>query len=738
MRKLLTLALAAACAGAAAAAPPPPAGFTRFEFAGHEAESSQLNAYLWHHFHHRLGNSLTLFNKEYLLKADMWLNNAQPRNSGETIQAIHRNTLLEIEQDAAGYVNTHQHFSHAHDQAWPFPLWTQSDHRPTGIKGKTYGWHFQPLEAVPGWVGDYLRAHGLNEYAGEAAIAKWRIENAVSEGMRDNAWIVRADGPGPILYTPEDYAIEARQAPFVQLRWSRSDAPPDARPPYLEWRREDNPGFSPERRAYFYPEKTLLSRGRFHSMARLYDHPEWTGRIAQIRICPAPGESDVELAIDSFFTVYDTRHTINNPIFILANEHYLNWTGDLALLRENIGRMRLALLHHQTVLGGREHNFIRNPWPNHCGRPGWARDPETGELEVFGGRGMGSNYWDLLPFGGDDFYATAQYYAATLAMARIEEQILANPGWNIPRGALAFDPEALRAHARDVKRTADARFWNPETDRFAGVIDRDGAMHDYGFTFLNLDAIWYGIASPERGKTIMDWIAGERIVPGDTATGEDIYAWRFGPRATTRRNVEWYAFVWTDPASIPWGGQIQDGGAVLGFTFYDLWARLRLMGPDNAWERLREILAWDREVQEAGGYRAYYEGGARGTTLQGGGTAGGIGIDFEFFESSLLPAIVVYGFLGLRPSPSALEIDPSLPEACPEIAVRDLKYQGTPLDLACAPDRIAITLHSQPARPIPVRVPDGWRPSEPRTAGPNGAWLLEAPGVHVFTPAPQP
>ena len=71
---------------------------------------------------------------------------------------------------------------------------------------------------------------------------------------------------------------------------------------------------------------------------------------------------------------------------------------------------------------------------------------------------------------------------------------------------------------------------------------------------------------------------------------------------------------------------MQDGGAVLGFSYHDLMARLRHLSPANSWTRLQAILDWYREVQAAGGYRAYYKEGKEGT-LQGGGTAGGLGLD---------------------------------------------------------------------------------------------------------------
>ena len=43
---------------------------------------------------------------------------------------------------------------------------------------------------------------------------------------------------------------------------------------------------------------------------------------------------------------------------------------------------------------------------------------------------------------------------------------------------------------------------------------------------------------------------------------------------------------------------------MLGFSYFDLMARLKTNEPDDAWQRLREILAWFRDVQAEGGYRA--------------------------------------------------------------------------------------------------------------------------------------
>lgn len=691
---------------------PPPQGFPQFEFKGFDQESQVLTAYLWYHFHNRPGNSPCLFNKEWLMLADLWLGGTSERSQNVPIQEIHRAHLLELSMDRDGYVGTHQHYSHAHDLGWPFPLWTQADVGPDKVAGKAVGWHFKPLDQIPIWVDDYLRAWKRTEYYGQGAIEGWELGNLESEGIVDNAWRLKAVGESPTLTTPAGMTLLAESAPFMQLRWKRTGQPIAHNVPYLEWQREEDEIFSPERRMYFYLEQTPLSeKGLYHSHLAMYEHPLWDGKIKRMRLSLAPGESDVSFDIDSFFTVFDTRHSINNPVYIMAHWYYFAWTGDLDFLRERINSMRTALRYQQKVMGGLEFKRSRNPWPGHDGLAGWTKDAE-GNITVHSGHGIGNNYWDLVPFGWDDFYATYMYYRSTLMMASLEEAIAAHPGWGIPAGVYALDPEALRRHASEVKNTANKLFWNPQNQRFYASIDKNGTPHDYGFTFVNLEAIWYGIASEKHAALIMDWITGQRIVEGDTSTGADIYHWRFGPRSTTLRNTEWYGQGWIEPEQIPWGGQVQDGGAVLGFSFFDLWAQLKVLGPDNAWERLREIAAWEKEVKAEGGYRAYYADGKQGTTLQGGGTAGGLGIDHEFFESSLLPAIIPYGFLGLDPQPAYLTIDPALPSACPELTLRNVLYRNCVLDIAATKESFAVIVKDDPVYPLSIHAGPGWKSEE--------------------------
>jgi hypothetical protein len=342
-----------------------------------------------------------------------------------------------------------------------------------------------------------------------------------------------------------------------------------------------------------------------------------------------------------------------------------------------------------------------------------------GEKQIVPGEGVGSNYWDLLPFGGEDALATVYYYDALLDLAELEDVAAGHPEWKVPSGGsgsdsipplsppfegggFTYDPADLRAQAARVKAHAGRRFWNKRTGRF-GTIDLDGAMHDYGFTFLNNEAVYYGFATPRQAESINAWMSGRRSVAGDTATGADIYRWRFGPRATTRRNVDYYFWGWSNPESIPWGAQVQDGGAVLGFSYHDLMARLKTAGPDDAAARLAEIVRWYDEVEAAGGYRAYYAADPSRGTLQGGGTPGGLGMDSEFFESILVPQVMLCGFMGFQPTADGFEVNPRLPSDWPSLAVTRIHLHDRVLDVtATGAGEVIVTATA--GEPMRIRV----------------------------------
>ncbi|MDF7822605.1 hypothetical protein P4B35_01165 [Pontiellaceae bacterium B12227] len=662
---------------------------TRFEFSGAPEGAAWVNGYIDSFFTNRINIENTIFPREYLAISDAWLNGAE---WGEhSIQLQHRQVLSEQGMAEDGYVLTQQHGASSHDHGWPFPHWIQVPYE-NGFRGTTAGWHFydEPL----GWEICYQPSRDYApEHFGKAATKTWETDGLKSKGLfeKKHAWKLKVSGKQPTLTSPEGVELDAFNCPFIQIRWNADGDMPALRP-VMEWKCEGDSDWSTDRRMAFSPdtiEPYSSDTGMFHSILALDQHPGWKGKITRIRFRFQGLEKRRTLLVRSIFSHWDTRHLVNNAIFIKSAYEYVRWTGDTSFLKEQMPRLRTAMRYMMEEGNGRALNYIRCEWHGHDGRPGYTVNAD-GTKTFHVGHGKGGNYWDLLPLGWDDMYTTTHYYASLLAMADLEEVV-------------GGDSKALREHAADVKKTANKKFFDKQAGRFVGCIDADGIAHDYGFTFVNLEAIHYGIANAENAKRVMEWIDGQRVVEGDTSTGADIYNYRLAPRATTKRNVEWYSFAWTGPETLPFGGQVQDGGAVLGFSFYDIMSRIKTLGADNAWKRLMAIREWDEEVTAYGGYRKYYGDGKGGTTLQGGGTAGGVGIDHEFTESSMLTAAVPFGFMGLRPDGQVLNIEPNLPKACPEMTVRNLKYQSIPMDVSVSTDRVKINVKATPTSTLTLR-----------------------------------
>lgn len=126
---------------------------------------------------------------------------------------------------------------------------------------------------------------------------------------------------------------------------------------------------------------------------------------------------------------------------------------------------------------------------------------------------------------------------------------------------------------------------------------------DYGFIMFNLEAVAEGIATPEQAEQVMSWVNGDRIVQADiqkneqdyaagkkgTAVNEDgslsidgtlgIYDFEFAPRSTTVKNYNQYVWAWG--GTNEFGGQVQDGGAIMYVSYYDIMSRIKTRGADD-------------------------------------------------------------------------------------------------------------------------------------------------------------
>jgi len=660
-----------------------PKDFPSFTVPGHEAEMQSLRELFWRH---NAGNgpAATLWD-QWMVGPSLWPA-LESTGFAENRRQAWDNTLSKRIIDSDGYVSIHQHASIAHPLGWPFPFWNQ------GSGGM--GWHFSFKDTVgPPW-----RPNDLNTQEG------WKLSGADDAGIDENGWNLKLTSPNAVATAPA-HAIDTFNAPFLQLRWKATGL--GSAQPYIEWTTKDISSFGPDRRFYFEPvEGDTVT----HAVIPIYKHPKWTGEVERLRIGFGNASPEASVMIRALFTQYDTRHDIDGQCYVRGCALYFEWTRDINFLRRNINRMRLALRYVMTEHQALERKYVYNTWVGHDGRSGLAFDKD-GKKSILSGHGIGDNYWDLIPFGAKDCYATILYYEALNCMARIERGVREHPEWNVPISESALDPDMLTKHAAEVKAEGNKIFWNPKTGRFVPGIDMDGKIHDYGMTSLNMEAVNYGFATAEHAKSILSWLDGTRIVDGDTSTGADIYHWRFAPRATTRRNVEFYFWAWSGPESIAWGGQVQDGGAVLGFSYHDLMARIETVGPDSAAARLAEIVKWFDETQAAGGYRKYYDGSREGS-MQGSGTAGGLGLDMEFIESVLVPQVMIDGFMGFRPLADGFILDPKLPSDWPELKIDRIHFHDSVLAIRATRNAIEVTNEVRSQEPCVIRLPKGeWKAS---------------------------
>ena len=661
-----------------------PDNFPRFRIQGHEETGAAMRDLFWHHY--PPARPMSTFEDGWLVTPSLW----PDTDNAETNRQRWKTAFLTRKINAEGYVTTRQHHGYAHADGWPFPLYSQ---------GGT------------GWV--FTHVHGAfykEEYGVHLAksLDEFRLQGLNENGIEEQTGLkLQITAAQSVLMSPP-CSIDAEAISLLRWDWDIIDADPAI---YLEWTTESEPEFSAERRV----SVPLPAKGEYYSHLFLNKEPGWKETVTRLRIVIENAKGG-NINLRSWIATFDSRHVINQSCFIKGCYDYLQWTGDIDFLQKNMNRMRTALEYAIREFEMEKYHCVRVPWTGHDGRPGYSYDA-AGNLVQHAGRGIGGNYWDLLPFGGKDCLATIYYYDAILKMAELEETILQHPEWEISVTAIVRSPVWLRSMAKKIK-DANNIFWNPETGRFVSAINIvDGEYYDFGFTFVNNEAIYYGYANDEQAKSILSWLNGDRIVEDDTSQGADIYHWRFGPRATTKRNLHYYFWGWVDAALIPFGDQVQDGGAVLGFAFHDLMARIQHLGADNAASYLAENVKWFREVQAEGGYRKYYAPEKQRGNMQGGNIPGGLGLDREFYESVLYPQVMLFGFMGFEPKMDGFVICPDLPDNWLDLAIDRIRWQDQGISIHATKNTITISF-TGPERLVKIDLPAGqWKLIPPMKKG---------------------
>ncbi len=295
-----------------------------------------------------------------------------------------------------------------------------------------------------------------------------------------------------------------------------------------------------------------------------------------------------------------------------------------------------------------------------------------------------SNYWDNLCFGNYDAYENALFYQALNSMIGIYRML--GDDYN----AKADELEAL---AVTVKEKYNELYWSEETGRYIACIDTDGNKVDFGLTFLNFEAMKYGLADPIRAKSIFDWIDGDRIVESDTRTGAEIMSYAEVLRYVNKRYyneafeldlriaavsntvainnrdnkqtgiVWWHGPAGIDPfGSASYGRHLENGGYIFYPVFYELMARTEFEGAQSTTDRLAQIA----KVYEYNGLKSDLAASSSTNWLEG--------LVGEFPESGLVPTTYLYSLLGVEASYDGLHIAPQFNDVYEYMGVRKVTY----------------------------------------------------------------
>lgn len=347
----------------------------------------------------------------------------------------------------------------------------------------------------------------------------------------------------------------------------------------------------------------------------------------------------------------DNRLYDSNLHFISSAWRVYAWTGDREFLAKEMPAVRAATGFLLDKLGATKNGIITLPGIDKAGLPD---------------KSAACNYMDCLPSGYQDAYLNA-FLAPALEAAAALEDVAGDT-------ARANDLRKVAAHAR---AEFNRLFWNDKAGRYIDWIDSNGKRYDYGATYINTIAATHGYASQDQVKRMFNWMTTELTPSGKPDT---FSRWIIAPRTHTQRCT-----AMSDRTGFPYDEWCEDGGAILWTAYYEIMARARFLGADDAWGRFREILGRFAEPDHLVGGNPYCRGEVDNHLA-----VGSVGVGLEFPESGIAPCAFLYAFLGVEIQPDGIRIRPNLPTALEYAGVDGLVYRGVRLKLTCWRDRVLI------------------------------------------------
>lgn len=360
-------------------------------------------------------------------------------------------------------------------------------------------------------------------------------------------------------------------------------------------------------------------------------------------------------------------HYTYNSIFIMAARDYLmqqNNIGEIDAEGNVVAFMDMTNAAGQTMKSRltKAMNYMLNTLQ---GKNGLLviNDPRNDAL-AGAGTHVASNYWDAMTaFGYISSYENIFYYGSLLAYADILDYY-------------GEDSSYYRNLAETVRKKFNDTFWDHTKKRYITSINAENVKLDFGVTYVNFMAVAFGLADEMKTEAVYSWVDGERIISGDTSTGEDIYGrFKYAARGNTldvskvKDDAGNYYWWYNDETMSPafglgaYGNQMQNGGTIFYISYYDLLGRLKRKeaGADDAFKRFSAIMDEFHKDSLRRNSRTVY-----GEYVEG--------IVGEFPESGLVPYTFLTGFLGINATKNGLEISPRLPSSMDYAGVSTYVY----------------------------------------------------------------
>ncbi len=314
------------------------------------------------------------------------------------------------------------------------------------------------------------------------------------------------------------------------------------------------------------------------------------------------------------------------------------------------------------------------------------------------GVSMQNSYHECLG-GGYDAFMGLWWPAACGAMASLEE-LRGNK-----HGALAC--QRLEETAR---RAYNAKYWHTveengqQFERYFGSQDWQGAIHDYGFTYYNLEAAACGIPNQAQGQAILRWLDRGYWRPDPAGPWqEDIYSpWQIAPPFNTKEIGDWIGIT----GKLPYFEVLSNGGTRLMYEARDLLARRAYVSLDNAHERNEQVLARFASPDRLCGGRTFDDPGHRGRWHFGppyNDRADIEGYREIFPGNGTLASAQINMYLGASFEAAGLRIRPEVPSTLDRISLEGIGFRGRALDFTLEALREPVSATQAKGQPAGLR-----------------------------------